>query len=151
SVYRPLPSTGAPAISAGNASVTACRHATRYSAGLNGADKGAHELAVDLLCHCVHVDALARQEFSCIGHAVDARRLDTGLLEASSPELGRVFILFQRAGDAADPQQHVAAQLFGHLSAGHHIGYRKSSAGLQYAKRLTDDLILVCRKIDYTI
>ena len=47
-------------------------------------------------------------------HVVDARRLDADLLESGRCKLARYTRLLERAGDAADPEQHARDGRLGH-------------------------------------
>src|SRR5262245_7187781 len=67
---------------------------------------------------------------------VDARRLHVDLFEPRLGKLGAILALFERAGDAPDPQLDAAADCGGYLSAYHHVGDREPSTGLQDPKRL---------------
>src|SRR3974377_2496102 len=100
----------------------------------HGAHEGAHELSIDLFRHGVHVDALTGKKFACVLDPIDARGFDTGTLKTRSLQLGLVLVLFERACNATDPQQHVAPQRVRDSPAGHHIRDSKASAGLQYPK-----------------
>src|SRR5271165_6366534 len=80
---------------------------------LFGAHERAHELAVDERRDRVNVDPLAGKEFARVVDLVDAGRLDADRLEPGGGELHPVVVFVERAGDAADPEQHVAAKPLG--------------------------------------
>src|ERR1700758_4300856 len=101
-------------------SVTARRAAAGFlrAARLNGSEKSAHELSVDLRSDGVHVDSLPREEFAGVVRAIDARGLDFNLCETGRRQLAAVIILFQCASDAAYPGQNALADFGQHVSAG---------------------------------
>src|ERR1039458_2126212 len=77
--------------------------------GLHGADEGAHKLSVDFGGDRVHVDARLREELAGVLTAVAAGGFDGDLVEAGGGELGAIVVFFERARDAAYPQQDAAA------------------------------------------
>ena len=123
-----------------------------FSVGFDGrmgrfyrTDERAHEFAVDLLGNRVHINAFASEELTRVGNSVDPSGFDAGILEACCLQLRSVFAFLKGTRDTADPKQHAMPELLGHLPSRHDIGDRKPTAGLQYPKRFTENLILVGR------
>ena len=112
---------------------------------LHCTDERAHEFAVDLLGNRVYINALTSEEFTCVGYSVDPSGFDADILEACGLQLRSVFALLKGTGDTADPKLHPLPKLLGHLPSRHDIGNRKTTTGLQYPKRFTENLILVGR------
>src|ERR1035438_6902876 len=72
--------------------------------GLHGADKGAHEFAVDLGADRVHVDSRLGEELAGVLDAVDTGGFEGDPVEAGGGDLGQILVFFERAGNAADPR-----------------------------------------------
>ena len=66
-------------------------------------------------------------------------------------QLSRVLPLFQRAGDAAHPQQHALAHPLIDFAAHHHVGDGDAPTRLEHAKRLPQHPALVGGKIDHAV
>ena len=115
------------------------------------ADEGAHELVADLGRDCINIDALACQEFAGVFYVVDARRLNADCLESGRREPLPVVIFVERAGNAADPKQHIAADRLRNCAACHHVRNSETAAGLQDAERLAQHFILVRGEIDNAV
>ena len=64
---------------------------------------------------------------------------------------GAVVLLLQRAGDAADPQQHALANCVGNRPVDDHVRHSESPAGTQHAERLAQHAVLVRREIDHAV
>lgn len=88
---------------------------------------------------------LTRKEFASFLYAVDSGWRDLNVLEASNGKFGAVFILFESARNAANPEKHALADLRWHLATGHNVGYSKTSARLQNAEGLPQHSIFVRR------
>src|SRR5919108_1094206 len=112
------------------------------------AHERADELALDLRRDRIDVDAGARKELAGVFRAIDTRRLDTDRVEACLGELVAIFLLLERAGDAADPELDAAADRRRHLAAHDDVGPGESAARLQHAKRLGEHAVLVAGEID---
>ena len=106
-------------------------------------DEGAEELVFYLGSDGVHVNAGLGEKLSCILDVVDPRRLDRSILESSTRQLGDVLVVFERACDTANPEQHAFAYSLRHTAAHDHIGDCEPSAGLQNPERFTQDAIFV--------
>src|SRR3954451_21843348 len=107
-----------------NGSVAArCRAAGRYRRyrRFRRADEAADELAFNLSCNCVDVDAFGAEKGPSGFDVVHARWFDVDGTETSPCALGYVVIIFERARDAAHPEQHPPAHLIGYLCPHHHI------------------------------
>src|SRR5271166_1708622 len=98
----------------------------RALARLLGAYERAHEFAVDERRDRILVDALAGKELARVVDLVNAGRFDTDRLESGRDELDLVVVFIERAGDAADPEQHVATNAFRNRSAGDDIRDREA-------------------------
>ena len=79
---------------------------------------------------------------------VDARRFDLDAAKACVGEQIAVLHLLERAGDAADPQLHVAPNFRRGVAAHDDVGHRESAAGFEHAERLAQHAPLVGREID---
>src|SRR6185437_12424824 len=77
------------------------------------ADEGAHELAVDLVGERGWVETAAGEKCGGVFRFVDARRLDLHAAKSRVGEQVAILELLERAGDAADPELHVASKLLG--------------------------------------
>src|SRR5579871_100113 len=115
--------------------------ARRAAAGLrfNGADEGAHEFAVDLRRDFVDVDALTGEKLAGVFDAIDARGFEIDLIESDGPELGAIFVLLERTGDATDPGEHALANFGRHVTLGDHIGDGEAAAGFEHAESFGED------------
>ena len=76
---------------------------------LHRANECAHELAFQLRRQGIDVYAFAGEELPCILDRIDPRRLDADRAEPCLRQLVPVFLVSQRSGYAADPQQHLPA------------------------------------------
>src|SRR5437879_2028880 len=115
------------------------------------ADEATEELSVDLRGVEIHGNLLARQKFQRVFGAVDACGLNINLLESSSGQLGAVFFLFQRAGNASHPGEHALANLRQHLATGDHVGYGETASGFEHAEGFVQDFAFVGREIDHAV
>src|ERR1700691_2902365 len=66
---------------------------------------------------CTH--DLAAKELPSLINVVNSRRLDLNVLEASRRELGAIFVFFEGARNAANPQKHTFANLRRNLATSH--------------------------------
>src|ERR1035437_307390 len=114
----------------------------------SGADEGAQEFAFDLRGDLIDGDAGFGEEGARVFDVVGAGWLEVDVGEARGGELGAVVVLFERAGDAADPKQHALADGVGDLAVGDDIGDGEAAAGTQHAEGLAQHAVLVAGKID---
>src|SRR5271157_719102 len=119
--------------------------------GLHGADEGAHEFAVDLRGDRIHVDARLGEELAGVRNAVDAGGFDRDLVEAGGSQLGAILVFFERAGNAADPQQDAAADFGEHPAFGDNVGNGQAAAGFENAEGFGQYAVLVGREVDDAI
>jgi hypothetical protein len=85
------------------------------------ANESAHELVADVGRGCVNVDVPAVEEFASVFYIVDARGLDSDCPETGSRGPHAIVVFIERAGDAADREQHAPANLFRDCAARHHV------------------------------
>src|SRR5262249_31742204 len=143
SPMMPDPTTAASRKAVPRASATARRATALLSGRLHGADKGAHELPLDLRRDRVNVDAFAAQELSGVFNVVDARRLYLDRLKARFCKLADVFAFLKRASNATDPQQHAFPNFGRHFSARHNVGGGETASWLQDAECFQQHAALV--------
>ena len=119
--------------------------------GFHGADEGAHEFFVGFAGQGVHVEALARQEFAGVVYAVDACGLNVYPLEARGVEFGAIVVLFERARNAAHPQQNALADLWRNFTARDYVGDGEAAARLEDTEGFAQHAVFVGGKIDDAI
>src|SRR5713226_919760 len=134
---------GSGGCSAGASRLVRCR--------LARANEGAGEFAVNVRCDLLRIEAGLCKQVRGIRNRVDTRRLYVNFGEAGARELCPVLGLFERSGDASDPEFDAAADFGGHFTAHDDVGYGKASARLQDAKRLGQNAILVGGEVDYAV
>src|SRR5215469_3199405 len=101
-----------------------------------GANKGTHELAIDLGGDHVDVEAFGSKDVFRFFGAVNARRLDLDGLKSGGRQLGAVLRFVEGSGNTADPQQNALADFGVDLAARDHVGNGKAAARLQYSESL---------------
>src|SRR5436190_7334693 len=118
---------------------------------LHCAHEGADEFAVDLWANRFGIEAGGFEEFAGLVDPVNASGFHLDGFKPGQGKFFAIFIFFQCARDAADPEFHTLANIRGNVAANDNIGYREASAGLENAKRFGKDAVLVARKIDDAI
>src|ERR1017187_2962956 len=127
------------------------RAAAGFGGGLHGADEGAHEFSVDFGGDGLHVDARLGEELAGVLDAVDAGGFDGDLVEAGGGQLGALFVLFERAGNAADPEQDALAVFGKHLAFGDDVGNDQPAAGLEDAEGFGQNAVFVGGEVNDAI
>src|SRR5262249_42967902 len=94
--------------------LAAARRTARSRVRLARANERAGESPIDIRRQPVDIEPAFRQELPRIVEAIHSPRLDVDLLESREAKLLRVLRLFQRAGDAANPELHAPARIVGH-------------------------------------
>src|SRR5918999_1593250 len=111
----------------------------------------ADDLSIDLTREGFGIQAGAFQEGSRVVRRVHTRNLDVDLLEAGFAKKGPVLSLFERSGDASDPELHVLSDGTGNFATYDDVAHREPSPGLEDAERLTQHLPFVGRQVDHTV
>src|SRR5271166_2596670 len=76
---------------------------------LHCSHESTHELAIHLRRDCVDINILAGEEFTGVFDAVDSGGFKVDVHKASGGKLAAIFVLFECAGNATNPQQDVFA------------------------------------------
>src|SRR5580658_293440 len=143
SPMMPEPTTAASSKAVPIASATARRTTTLLCSGFHGADERAHDLAIHHRGYCVNVDALPAQKCPCVLDVVYPCRFNVDVVETCLGELGDIPPIFQRSGNAADPQEHALSHYVRNLTARDHIRNSEPPPRLQNPKGLAQHAVFV--------
>src|SRR5260370_40145259 len=102
--------------------------------GLGRTNKGTDELAIQLLCYLLDIEAPIRQEDPCVIDIVNPRGLDLDVVETGFGEFGDVFVIAQSTGHAAHPKLHVLLDFGRHIAPDNHIGAGKAAPRFEHPK-----------------
>src|SRR6478752_4296737 len=92
-------------------SLAAARRAAARRLGFSRPHERAHEFAFDFWRQLIDIETALGEELARILDVVDAPRLHLDIGKPRRPQLPRVLSLFERAGDAADPQLDAATDV----------------------------------------
>src|SRR6476660_2360169 len=114
-------------------SVAAARSAARtlFCCGLYAANEGAQDFSIHLRRDLLDVNSLPSKKYLCVFRAMDARGLDSDLLESRRHQFVFVIVLIQCAGYAAYPGQNIFPNFGQDIAARDHVGNSEPASGLQ--------------------
>src|SRR6185437_13627675 len=100
---------------------------------LGGAYESTEESTIYLACKRLRIEPASGKERHRILRAVESRRLDARILEASLAKESQKFLLTQCARYASDPQLHVPPHSGRNFSAYDDVRHCESSTWLEHA------------------
>src|SRR6516165_3471344 len=125
----------------------AAGHAARRT-GLGRSNKGTDELALDLSCQIIDIEAAIRQKGSRIVDIVNPRGLDIDVVKTGFGELVQIILLAQGPSDTTRPEFHALLDFGRYVAPNHHIRDSKTTARFEHTKSFFEYTVLVTGKID---
>ena len=125
----------------------AAGHAARRT-GLGRSNKGTDELALDLSCQIIDIEAAIRQKGSRIIDIVNPRGFDIDVVKTGLGELLQIILLAQSPGYTTRPKLQTSLDFGRYVAPDHHIKDSKATARFENTKSFFEYTVLITGKVD---